>query len=122
MSGISGTPSPPDLSNATLVFIKSDPKESPRPAEAVRVTAGLSGGEIPVSVYLFKEALSLFDDDLEDLEDGEILMKFWTAFPEMGVEIFYEPDSSRPAPPGAKPMTPEELSEYISRFSHFLFF
>lgn len=122
MSGASVPASSPNDSNATLVFIKSDPRESPRPAEAVRVTAGLSGGEFPVSVYLFKEALSLFDDDLEDLEDGEILMKFWTAFPEMGVEIYYEPDSTRPAPPGAKPMTPEELSEHISRFSHFLFF
>jgi hypothetical protein len=109
-------------SNATLVFIKSDPRESPRPAEAVRVTAGLVGGEIPVSLYLFREALPLFEDNLEDMEDGEILTKFWNQFPEMGVEIFYEPDPDVPPPGGARPMSPEELSEYLEGFSQFLFF
>ena len=109
-------------SNATLVFIKSYPRESPRPAEAVRVTAGLVGGEIPVSLYLFREALPLFEDNLEDMEDGEILTKFWNQFPEMGVEIFYEPDPDVPPPAGARPMSPEELSEYLEGFSQFLFF
>jgi hypothetical protein len=109
-------------SNATLVFIKSDPRESTRPAEAVRVTAGLVGGEIPVSLYLFREALPLFEDNLEDMEDGEILTKFWNQFPDMGVDIFYEPDPAVTPPGGARPMSPEELSEYLDRFSQFLFF
>ncbi|MHB1287155.1 MAG: hypothetical protein ACYCYP_11490 [Leptospirales bacterium] len=108
--------------DATLVFIKSDPRESPRPAEAVRVTAGLVGGEIPVSVYLFREALPLFEENLEEMEDGEILSKFWGSFPEMGVEIYYEPDPDVQAPAGAHPMSPEELSEHITHFSQFLFF
>jgi len=109
-------------SNSTLVFIQSDPRESPRPAEAVRVTAGLVGGEIPVGIYLFKEALPLFMENLEDLEDGEILMKFWSGFPEMGVEIYYEPEEGTNPPAGALPMTPDELSEHITRYSQFLFF
>lgn len=108
--------------NATLVFIKSDPRESARPAEAVRVTAGLVGGEIPVSVYLFREALPLFEKNLEEMEDGEILTKFWSQFPEMGVEIFYEPDPDQPPPSGAHPMSPEDLADYLDRFSQFLFF
>ena len=40
----------------------------------------------------------------------------------MGVEIFYEPDPDVPAPAGAHPMSPEELSEYLEGFSQFLFF
>lgn len=116
------TPSSPETPEATLVFIKSDPRESPRPAEAVRVTAGLVGGEVPVSIYLFREALPMFEENLEEMEDGEILSKFWGSFPEMGVTIYYEPDPEFQPPSGAHPMSPEELSEHLTHFSQFLFF
>jgi hypothetical protein len=107
-------------------MIKADPAIDPRPAEAIRSALGLIAGEIPVSVYLFREAHALLlssPDDLLDLEDGEVLHRFLGMFFDMATEILYEPF---PTPPSqslrGKPLPPKDLGRLIAGFDHTIFF
>jgi hypothetical protein len=107
-------------------MIKADPANDPRPAEAVRSALGLIAGEIPVTVYLFREAHALLlssQDELLDLEDGEVLHRFLKTFFDMAAEIFYEPFAS--PPPGGirgKALPPKDLGRMIPSFDHTIFF
>ena len=113
-------------SHKTLLLIKADPEKDPRPAEAVRSALGLIAGEIPVSVYLFREAHSLLTsrpDDLLDLEDGEVLHRFLGTFLEMATDIYYEPfDGDSPSGIKGTPLSIEELGQKLPEFNHTIFF
>jgi len=110
----------------TLLLIKSDPSMDPRPAEAVRSALGLVAGEIPVSIYLFREAhllLTTSPEDLEDLADGEVLKRFLKTLFDMSGALYYEPFEA--SPPGNLPGTPlplKDLGAMIPTFDHTLFF
>lgn len=113
-------------SHKTLLLIKADPSTDARAAEAVRSALGLIAGEIPVSVYLFKEAHALLtstSEDLLDLEDGEVLHRFLGTFFDMASGIYYEPFDT---PPSEKtrgtPLSPKDLGRMIGSFDHTLFF
>lgn len=113
-------------SHRTLLLIKADPANDPRPAEAIRSALGLIAGEIPVSVYLFREAHALLlssPDDLLDLEDGEVLHRFLGTFFDMAKEIYYEPFTLAPAREvRGKPLSPKDLGRLILGFDHTIFF
>lgn len=114
-------------SHKTLLLVKSDPSATPRTAEAIRSALGLVAGEIPVSIYIFREAhllLTTPQEDLEDLEDGEVLKRFLHTLFEMSKGIFYEPflePQTGKKIPGI-PLSLSELGEKISDFDHTLFF
>ncbi len=107
-------------------MIKADPANDPRPAEAIRSSLGLIAGEIPVSVYLFREAHALLlstPDDLLDLEDGEVFQRFLSTFFDMAKEIFYEPfESPPPREVRGTPLSPKDLGRMIPGFDHTIFF
>lgn len=110
----------------TLLLIKSNPEEDPRPAEAVRSSLGLIAGEIPLTVYLFREArvlLSASPDELEDLEDGEVLKRFFPMLLQMATNVYYEPDE-KGGPPSEKglPLSLSGLGKMLSDFDHTLVF
>ena len=116
----------PSESHKTLLLIKANPEEDPRPAEAVRSALGLIAGEIPVSVYLFREAHSLLTtrpDDLLDLADGEVLHRFLGTFFEMAADIYYEPfDGAAPSGIRGTPLSIEALGHMLPEFNHMIFF
>jgi hypothetical protein len=61
----------PDAVLAVLIMVQSDPRQSPRPAEAMRLAAGLgSWGQVQVTVGLRGAALLLLANDDEDIIDG----------------------------------------------------
>jgi hypothetical protein len=113
-------------SHRTLLLIKSDPASDPRPAEAIRSTLGLVAGEIPVSIFLFKEAHALLTtkgDDLEDFEDGEVLKRFLGTLFDMSKAVYYEPsDLSQASDLPGSPLSLKDLGAMIPTFDHTLFF
>ena len=57
-----------------LILISSDPRNSPRPAEALRVAAGLAaGGRVRVMVFLGGAAAVLSEPLAFDLPGGEAM-------------------------------------------------
>ncbi len=116
--------SPP--THRTLLLIKSNPDKDPRPAEAVRSSLGLIAGEIPLSVYLFREArvlLSAPPDDLEDFADGEVLKRFFPTLLQMAEKIYYEPDETGgPDLDKAEPLTLKALGSLLPHFDHTIVF
>ncbi|HTN43137.1 MAG TPA: hypothetical protein VMN77_04990 [Nitrospiria bacterium] len=78
------------MADTILVLIKSNPLESHRPVEAIRIALGLVSGEHPVSIVLLNRSPLLLSDDTEDLVDGDILQKYLPAFEELGQTFMVE--------------------------------
>ncbi|HET6369862.1 MAG TPA: hypothetical protein VFG95_01610 [Nitrospiria bacterium] len=75
-------------STRAVVLIRSDPEESHRPGEAIRIALGLAAGEHRVEVILTGKSPLLLTPELEDLVDGEMTEKFLTTLREY-VDTFY---------------------------------
>ena len=78
------------MADSILVLIKSNPLESHRPVEAVRIALGLISGEHSVAVVLLNQAPLLLSDDTEDLIDGDILQKYLPTLKELGQTFLVE--------------------------------
>lgn len=77
-----------------LVFlIRSNPCESHRPAEAIRIAAGLGIGQNPIKILLSGEAPRILSSEEEDLVDLEIIEKFLPLIGEMGIPFYADRDS-----------------------------
>ena len=60
------------MKRSVLIIVSSDPRTSGRPAEAVRMAAGLSThGRLAVTLCLRGRALDVFRTSAEDLVDGD---------------------------------------------------
>lgn len=76
------------MESSFLILIKSNPLESHRPVEAVRIGLGLLSGEHKVQIVLMNKAPLLLGKDFEDLVDGELLPKYLPPHKELG-QVFY---------------------------------
>ncbi len=83
------------MTDRILVLIKSNPLESHRPVEAIRIALGLASGEHSVVIVLLNQAPRLLADDTDDLVDGDILQKYLPVFKEMDQTFFIEETSLR---------------------------
>lgn len=84
-----------------LFIIDSDPRRSPRPAEAIRIAAGLGAwGRMELTVYLHGPAVSILGLDAEELPDGENYQRYLPVLSELGHALRVE----------AAAALPEELS------------
>ena len=73
------------------IIIRSNPAESHRPAEALRVAIGLSGGEPEkIRIILMDSAPALLYHDPWDLENGEVLEQHLEALLEYGMSFNVE--------------------------------
>ena len=70
------------------LLIKTNPAESHRPAEAIRIALGLIGGEHQVVVILMEKAALLLAEESDDLVDGEELEKYLPTLKELN-PVFY---------------------------------
>lgn len=60
-----------------LLIVTSDPRRSGRPAEAIRIAAGLGGwGKVEAGVYLRGPATLALGESAEDLEDGDNFVRY----------------------------------------------
>ena len=75
------------------IIIRSNPLDSHRPAEALRVAIGLSGGEPEkINIILMDSAPALLYHDPWVLEDGEALEQHLDAMLEYGMSFLVEED------------------------------
>jgi sulfur relay (sulfurtransferase) DsrF/TusC family protein len=71
-----------------LFVIASDPRTSHRPAEAIRIAAGVGAWtKVKVSVYLYGEARRILDDEVGDFVDEEQFERYLPMVREGGVYV-----------------------------------
>src|SRR3989442_14212090 len=71
-----------------LFIINSDPRTSPRPAEAVRIAAGVSAWrKVAVTVYLSGAAVLALSEFPDDLAEGENFGRYLPLLKESGGAI-----------------------------------
>lgn len=86
------------MTDRILVLIKSNPVESHRPVEAIRIALGLVSGDHSVMIVLLNQAPLLLAHDTEDLVDGDILQKYLPTFNELDQMFFIEEGSLKSHP------------------------
>lgn len=76
---------------ALLILITSDPRVSHRPAEAVRIAAGVGvWRKADVTLYLRGAAVLALAPDAEDLVDQETFTRYLPHLPEFGRPVYVE--------------------------------
>lgn len=76
------------MKRRVLFIITSDPRVSPRPAEAVRIAAGVGGWEtIEPMLYLRDAAVLALGEHAEELVDGDNFVRYLPLAAEAGRRI-----------------------------------
>lgn len=70
-----------------LVLIQSNPLETHRPTEGLRIALGLSTGSASVTVVLLGQARILVSEDTSDVVEGEILERHLPVIQELQLPI-----------------------------------
>jgi len=73
-----------------LVLISSDPRDSHRAFEAMRIGTGIVAGENEVVFVLEGPAVHLLDADTDELVDGDDIAKFRANLKALGVPFHVE--------------------------------
>jgi hypothetical protein len=76
-----------------LVLISSDPRDSGRAFEAMRIGVGVVAGENAVTFVLTGPAVHLLDADTDDLVDGDDIAKFRESLKRLGVPFHVDAGS-----------------------------
>ena len=72
-----------------LFVVTSDPRTSPRPAEAVRIAAGVGAWEkLEATVYLRDAAVLALGENTEELVDGESYVRYLPLVAESGRNLY----------------------------------
>ena len=95
-----------------LFIITSDPLTSHRPAEAIRIAAGIGvWKKVEVLVYLRSAAVLALSELTDDLVDEENFTRYLPLLGEPGHPVYVERGSPLLARLGAAPLRFEEISE-----------
>ena len=79
------------MTPCVLFIVTSDPRVSARPAEAIRIAAGLgSGRSLPVQLYLRDAAVLVLGEAADELVDGENFSRYLPLFLDSGQSIFVQ--------------------------------
>lgn len=115
------------MPESVIVLIKSNPLESHRPVEALRIALGLVSGEHSVSVVLLNQAPLLLSDDADHLVDGDLLQKYLPSFKGLGQTFLVEDNAlktclSEGSDYAIKAVSVENISGLIQRADRFFIF
>jgi hypothetical protein len=81
------------MSCPVLFLISSDPRASCRPAEAIRIAAGVGvWRKVAPALYLRGAAVLLLGDSAEALEDGENFVRYLPMLAERACPVYVEQD------------------------------
>jgi hypothetical protein len=110
-----------------VVLIKSNPQDSHRAVEAIRIALGLLSGDHRVSVILMDHAPLLLRADPEGLVDGEDLDKYLPPFMELGQTFYIEKgalDRAKLTDSAFKfqPISMQKIAELIAQADRHLIF
>ena len=73
---------------AALFIITGDPRNTPRPAEAVRIAAGVGAAKrVAVTIYLRDAAVLALSEHADELADGDNFRRFLPLAAESGALI-----------------------------------
>src|SRR3989337_1448787 len=73
-----------------IFLIRSNPSESHRPAEAIRIAAGLGTGNNSIKVIFAGESVRVLSPDEEDLEDIYIIEKFLPIIKDWDIPLYVD--------------------------------
>jgi len=116
------------MKSKVLFIITGDPRSSPRPAEAIRIAAGVGTWQkTEVSVYLRDAAVLALGERVDQLVDEESFTRYFPMVAECGRHIYVQQDAplllemGRPALPfeeidDAKLAQLAADSTYVARF------
>lgn len=95
-----------------LFLITSDPRTSPRPAEAVRIAAGVGAWKkAEVRLYARGAAVLALGEFAEDLQDGDNFTRYLPVLREAGLPIWVEKANPFLAELGAPALPTEEIDD-----------
>ena len=102
-----------------IFLIRSNPCESHRPAEAIRIAAGLGTGDNSIKVILYGESVRILSPDEDDLEDIDIIEKFLPIIKEWEIPLYVDSVSLagidlKRSPYEFCPVDNEEVSEILA--------
>jgi hypothetical protein len=110
-----------------LIRIVSDPAKSPRPAEAVRIAAGV-GAWRKVQVHLWFDGASVraLDEFADELNNGELFSQYLASVPEHGGRIIVDRDNpaleSVAAAVPFESLSAEEIRGFAGEMDHVMQF
>ena len=88
------------MSKRILIVVTSDPRRSSKPAEAVRIAAGISaGGGVEVSLCFCGDSVLALGEANSELIDGGNFSRYLPLLLETGGELLALKDSRLPEPP-----------------------
>jgi hypothetical protein len=77
-----------------FLVVTSDPRSSPKPAEAIRIAAGLaSWRRLDLRVYLAGPAVLVLSEETDDLVDGSHLVRYPRLLEEAGSPVYVDEES-----------------------------
>jgi hypothetical protein len=95
-----------------LFVVTSDPRTSPRPAEAVRIAAGIAVWKrVGVTVYLRHRAVLALGEFSDELVDGENFSRYLPLVPESGGLICTQRDAAALGEIGQSPIPFREIGD-----------
>ena len=95
-----------------LFIITSDPRVSPRPAEAIRIAAGVAAWrQVEVTVCLRDAAVLALGEFAGELVDGGNFTNYLPLLAEAGRPVYVQPSSPLLPAPGDAPVKFEEISD-----------
>ena len=95
-----------------LVLIQSNPLETHRPTEGLRIALGLSTGAASVTVVLLGQARMLVTEEINDVVEVEILEKYLPMIQELELPIVLPEGSG-----GSFPVDPDFAVREVSQAS-----
>jgi hypothetical protein len=97
---------------AALFIIDSDPRRSPRPAEAVRIAAGVGAWKkVQVGLYLREAAVLILGEQAEALVDGEHFARYLPVLRELGRPVYVQKGAAALGQLGQAALPFEEISD-----------
>jgi hypothetical protein len=111
-----------------LVVVSSDPRSSHRPAEAIRMAAGVAAWKkVDVRIYLAGPAVLALSSDVDDFVNEESFTEYLPMIAEMGHAILAEagaPMLSKisETPVRFRPVSTAELAKITSEMTYLLRF
>jgi len=79
------------MKTSALFVIQSDPRRSRRPAEAVRIAAGVAAWKkVDVAVYLREAAVLILGEQAETLVDGEDYARYLPILQDSGRPVYVQ--------------------------------
>ena len=110
-----------------LIHVTSDPRECSRPAEAVRIAAGIGAWrKVQVHLYFEGPAVRALDEYADELAEGELFGQYLPAVPDHGGKILVDQGnlllkSIQPSVP-FEPISSDALQRFAAQADHVMRF